>query len=398
MTLPKLLVICHTNLGNSLSGGDRIFLNLIKYWQAFFDITVLASPEANRLITRNKLKVETIVTTSLPTVTSLSTINLFLHHFQRFITGTIFCLTHPKLFSQYQYIYTSSDFYGDFTFGVMSKIFNLKIKWLCGYYLLAPSPLDPSSPYRTNKHPIRGLIYYLAQIPTVFLAKRLADMMFVTSTPDIKIFQNHRLPTSKIMIVQGGVHIPSSTSLSKMKPVSKRKYDAFYLGRLHNQKGVIEMIDIWAKVVQKLPKAKLVIVGDGELMGPMTDKINKLSLSNNTKVIGFLVGSQKFKLIKNSRIVLHPATYDSGGMAAAEAMAWGLPGVSFDLPALKTYYPKGMVKVPPIDIDKFASTVIKLLTDSKFYQKHSRDARQLTIESWNWQTRFENIYQQVRKL
>jgi len=33
-------------------------------------------------------------------------------------------------------------------------------------------------------------------------------------------------------------------------------------------------------------------------------------------------------------------------MAAMEAMAWSLPGVCFDLEALKTYYPKGMVKVP----------------------------------------------------
>ena len=45
-------------------------------------------------------------------------------------------------------------------------------------------------------------------------------------------------------------------------------------------------------------------------------------------------------------MVVHPAIFDSGGMAAAEAMAWGLPGVSFDLPALKTYYPQGMIKNP----------------------------------------------------
>ena len=31
-------------------------------------------------------------------------------------------------------------------------------------------------------------------------------------------------------------------------------------------------------------------------------------------------------------------------MAAAEAMAWGLPGVSFDLESLKTYYQKVWLK------------------------------------------------------
>lgn len=395
MPKPHLLVICHTNLGSSLSGGDRIFLNLIKYWQKYFEITAFASPEAEVLIKRNNLSINIRRTTKLPTVTSLSTFHLILHHTLRFLTATSFCLTHFSIFRKYQYIYTSSDFYGDFTFGVFAKIFNPQIKWLCGYYLLAPFPTDPNSPYLTNRHPIRGLVYYLAQRPTVLLAKILADFVFVTSKPDIAVFQNHRLPQSKIIIVQGGVYIPPQKTIASMPVVSKRHYDAFYLGRLHNQKGVMEMIEIWSKVVQKIPKARLVIVGDGELMGRMTSRIKELDLSKNIKVIGFLVGPKKFALIKNSKIVLHPATYDSGGMAAAEAMAWGLPGVSFDLPALETYYPKGMVKVPLPNIQIFANTIVKLLTDKEFYKKHSQNARALTIENWNWKTRFENIYQAV---
>lgn len=395
MRKPNLLVVCHANLGTSLSGGDRIFLNLIKYWQPYFNITALASPEAKRLILRNKLSLNIISTTSLPTVTKLSTTHLILHHTLRFITSKIFCLTHRQLFKKHQYIYTSSDFYGDFTFGVFAKLFNPRITWFCGYYLLAPFPTDPTSPYLTNHHPFRGLVYYLAQRPTVLLARLLADFVFVTSKPDIKVFKNSRLSENKIIIVQGGVTIPSQKTLSSLLPAKKRLYDAFYLGRLHNQKGVMEMIDIWSLVIQKLPKARLVIVGDGELMSRMTSRIKELKLNKNIKVIGFLVGPKKFSLIKTSKIVLHPATYDSGGMAAAEAMAWGLPGVSFDLPALKTYYPKGMVKVPLPKLDKFADAIVKLLTDQEFYKKHSKDARALTIENWNWHTRFDNIYQAV---
>jgi glycosyltransferase involved in cell wall biosynthesis len=113
--------------------------------------------------------------------------------------------------------------------------------------------------------------------------------VFVTSKPDIKVFENSRLPQSKIIIAQGGVYIPSKKIVSSLLPVSKRLYDAFYLGRLHNQKGVMEMIDIWSLVTKRLPKARLVIVGDGELMGRMTDRIKSLKLTKNIKVIGFLV-------------------------------------------------------------------------------------------------------------
>jgi glycosyltransferase involved in cell wall biosynthesis len=50
-------------------------------------------------------------------------------------------------------------------------------------------------------------------------------------------------------------------------------------------------------------------------------------------------------------------------MAAWEAMACGLPGVSFDLPALRTYYPKGMLKTPCYDLKAFAENILKLLND-----------------------------------
>jgi len=56
-------------------------------------------------------------------------------------------------------------------------------------------------------------------------------------------------------------------------------------------------------------------------------------------------------------------------MSAAEAMAWGLPGVSFDLEALKTYYPKGMIKTPCFNHDKFAANIINLLSNQSLYQK-----------------------------
>ena len=387
MSKPKLLVVAHTNLGSSLSGGDRIFLNLIKQWSTRFKITVLASPEAIKLIQNAHLHPSIIQTTSLPTIAKLSTFNLFIHHFLRFVTGKIFCLKHRQLFKSADYIYTSSDFYGDFVFGVMAKIFNQNIKWLCGYYLLAPFPTDRNSPYNTNHHFFRGLIYYFAQLPTVFLANKFADKVFVTSAPDLTIFPG------KSLIVQGGVYIPPISKIKLMTPSKNRPYDAFYLGRLHNQKGIIEMIDIWHLVTQVKPSAKLVIVGDGELMEPMIQKIEELKLQKNIKIIGFLVGSKKYQIIRDSKIVIHPATYDSGGMAAAEAMAWGLPGVSFDLPALKTYYPQGMIKTTPHNIPEFTDNIIRLLTDEKLYQQTSIAARQLIVKCWGWEKRFADIYQ-----
>lgn len=392
MDKPKLLVIAHTNLGTSLSGGDRIFLNIIKYWQEHLQITLLSSKEANQLITRFKLHPQIILTTTKTKKISLNTVSLSLHHFSRFISAIKFCLQHRSLFKSSQYIYTSSDFYGDFIFGFIAKLINPQIVWLCGYYLLAPQPFSPQSPYFQNQQFLRGLIYYLAQIPTVFVAKHFADFIFITSNPD-----SHRFPDSKTIIVQGGVYIPTIKKIRSLKPPSQRGFDAVYIGRLHSQKGIIELIDIWSQVVNQIPKAKLNIIGDGELMDQLHQKIIKNNLSRNVVLSGFCLGQKKFNIIKNSKIVLHPATYDSGGMAAAEAMAWGLPGVSFNLEALKTYYPKGMIKIPCFNQNIFARNIIKLLTNQGIYSKYSSEARSLIVSSWDWKVRLNKIFSEIKQ-
>jgi glycosyltransferase involved in cell wall biosynthesis len=96
-------------------------------------------------------------------------------------------------------------------------------------------------------------------------------------------------------------------------------------------------------------------------------------------------------------MVLHPATYDSGGMAAAEAMAWGLPGISFDLESLKTYYPKGVIKITCFNNQEFADSIIQLLSNIILYNKLSIEARQLIQKHWSWPKRANYIYSQIIK-
>jgi 2-polyprenyl-3-methyl-5-hydroxy-6-metoxy-1,4-benzoquinol methylase len=94
--------------------------------------------------------------------------------------------------------------------------------------------------------------------------------------------------------------------------------------------------------------------------------------------------------------VVHPATFDSGGMAAAEAMAWGLPGVSFDLESLKTYYPQGVFKVPAGNIETFAQAILDLLDRPELYRKFSEQAVRLIMTSWDWEVKADSLWQAVR--
>jgi len=390
----NLLITANNNLGDGLSGGDTILVNFIKHWQKKLNTTVLASQETINIFKRYKISNIKIIKTDTKNTNSnhFSTFNIFKHTIRRTIKGFKIIQKYKKIINNSRFIYSSSDFYPDLLPAFYSKLINPKIKWIAGYYLLAPPPFSQSSPYKgINK--IKGILYWTMQQPSLFIVKKKADFVLVTSKPDIKKF-----PNKKVIVVQGGVNIiPSQKYLksSNIIPLNQRQYDSCFMGRFHFQKGVLELIDIWKKVTIHKPKAKLIIIDDGELMNKVKNKIKKLGLKNNITLTGFKENAKKHNIFKQSKIILHPATYDSGGMSAAQGMAYKLPAVSFDLESLKTYYPKGMLKTPKYNLDKFAQNIIKLLDNPTLYQKTANDAYNLIVNTWDWKKRTKRIYQQI---
>ena len=169
-----------------------------------------------------------------------------------------------------------------------------------------------------------------------------------------------------------------------------------FIGRLHPQKGPLELMDIWKLLTAKKPDARLAMIGSGPLEAQCRAKAKQLGLASQVEFFGFRDGIEKYKIVKASRVVVHPAVYDSGGMAAAEALCCGLPGVAFDLPALRTYYPRGWLKAPPGDFAGLADCIYRLLTDEELYAETSKEALAAGLE-WDWNARAKAIWDAIEK-
>jgi glycosyltransferase involved in cell wall biosynthesis len=393
--MKKIIFIANNNIGNGFSGGDRIFVEFLKNWNDKADLILIGSEEAIKIsIDRGVDNIKIIETDKSNETKNIFSFNVTIAHILRRTKKVVDALKkNQNSLERADYVYSVSDFYPDFIPAFYLKLKNKNIKWIAGYYLFAPSPFSKTTPYKGSGR-LKGIFYWLMQRPSYFIVKKFADFVFVTSEPDVKKFITNKRDKSKIIIIQGGVDITESEkylSSDKIIEINKRIYDACFVGRLHFQKGILDLIDIWKKVIEKSPNRKLAMIGDGELELRVIEKIKKNGLENNIDLLGFRDGQDKYEIFKQSKIILHPATYDSGGMAAAEGMAWGLPGVSFDLEALKTYYPKGMIKTKIGDKEEFANNILRLLDDKVLYEKTSNDAHNLIIEVWNWDKRANNI-------
>lgn len=385
----------HGNTNVTISdGGSNIHIHLIKKLEKKFKVII--STYADNYVSNHYFsKSKNVKVVEHQTVSGLLKKNvLFYEMFLRcFYPGLKYLFSKEK----FNYVVTQTDFFPDVITGLLIKIKNPKTIWVASYFLDAPKPWDKNSPYKGKRWPV-GLFYWLLQRPSYWLIKDRADFVLVTSKPDVAKFVTAKRNQARVIIAQGGVDIEASEKYlrsGKVIPVKKRKYDACFVGRLHYQKGILELINIWRQACDKKKDAKLAIIGAGPLETDIKRTIKDLRLERNIELFGYKSGPEKFAIFKQSKIMVHPATYDSGGMAAAEGLAWGLPGVSFDLESLRTYYPKGVLKVPRFDHGQFAGEVLKLLSNPAVYKKTAKEAHDLILNSWDWNKRVDYIYNPI---
>jgi glycosyltransferase involved in cell wall biosynthesis len=388
--LLRFYCLGNCRIERNLDGGARIFVETAKSWVAHGHSVNLVTTIENYDVCQ-RYGLSGVTYTFIPSSSVLG--NLYLIYLVRMLRACLWALTVKISESTRVVVYSGSDFWPDSIPGWILKLRVRRVKWVAAFYLFAPNPFGKESPYKGLRR-LRGLFYYLSQMPAYTIIRKYADMVWVTNQPDRWKFIDSRLSPKKVVAVQGGVDIKTPASI----PVpSKKRFDAVFIGRFHPQKGVLELVDIWRFVCEKQKSAMLALIGVGDLEGDLRKKISDYGLENNIVLFGFKDGAEKLRIFKDSKVVVHPATYDSGGMAACEAMACGLPGVSFDLPALKTYYPKGMLKTPCYDLEGFAKNIFKLLNDETLYRRTAKDALDWAKE-WDWDKKSEALISIVQCL
>jgi len=382
-------IIANTIIEPGMSGGNRIFIELSKRWiKKGAEVTVFTPNVGENLCRKNGLNDCSYITWSSTRFNRLGIFGLYL-------IGTIIgVVTAIKTtIKDNTIIYSSSDFWPDSLPGLIFKLRNNKCRWIACLYLVAHNPFSSTSPYKKREF-LKGLIYWLSQKPIFWIIKRYADMVFVTNEPDRKKFMNNRLRTDNVIAIRGGVDVKLPLSV----PESNEKiYDSVFIGRFHAQKGVIELIDIWKYVCNKKKKAKLGIIGIGDLEKRMRNKVEEYHLERNIDFLGFKDGTDKFKICKESKMALYPAILDHWSMAPVEAMSCGLPLVTFDISTLNYLNPKGMMRVPCYNLKMFAKSVIGLLDDKSLREKKSQEAVKW-VKKWDWDKRANGIFNILKNL
>lgn len=381
--------------GEGISGGDRISIELARRWSKSFPVTIYLWEEGYRMYMRQNLNPK-IIKFKIINMNPWKYLGFLVNYTARILAGVLFSLRMNLDNEKNTIVYSATEFWMDSLPGFILKLRFPKVTWVATWFQTAPNPLKGfKEGERAMSYRFHALPYWLIQLPIKPLIKSHADFVLVNNENERKQFMEMD-KKKKVIVVLGAVDLGLVKQLLSRIKSTDKIYDAVFQGRFHPQKGIVELIDIWKLVVDKKPDAKLALIGDGSLMEEVKEKIEKLNLQRNIILFGYVFdGVKKYKIFAQSKVVLHPAFYDSGGMASAEAMALGLPAVGFNLTAFTSYYPKGMIKVPINNLEAFAKEILHLLRDKKVYSKIGDQAKAMISQNWSWDQRSKEVLSHI---
>ena len=100
------------------------------------------------------------------------------------------------------------------------------------------------------------------------------------------------------------------------------------VGRLCEQKGQLLLLRAFRPVAGRFPQARLVLAGDGEMRGQIEREIDKLGLSEQVKITGWISAHQVRDEILAARALVLPSFQESLPVVIMEAMALRRPVIS----------------------------------------------------------------------
>jgi glycosyltransferase involved in cell wall biosynthesis len=267
-----------------------------------------------------------------------------------------------------QSIYSCSDVaYADIWPAYFIAGNNPNIKWLTRiYHILLP----PAS--RHGNHIVNLIVFKLQRLSFWMMKRRSSTIMALNP----KLYEdvlNLGFPKQKLRILGAGIDF---ATLHQFQPIKKYTYDVVILGRIAPVKGIFDAVKIWRKVHAINPSLRLGWVGGGQefYVKQVKHQLEEYDLSGSFDLLGFVDNETKNSILKSATIFLCTDHEIGWGLAVSEAMAMGLPVITYNNDVFGSVYKKGFVSVELFNIDSFAKEIIRLFNDQRLRKSLSKDA------------------------
>lgn len=222
---------------------------------------------------------------------------------------------------------------------------------------------------------IAGYIIEHFVFPIVYKNIPIVAVSKTTQQELVKIGFNEK----NIQIIYNGLNKNTQSSKTSVKKFLNPTI--LYLGRIKKYKRVDLLVNVFKKIVEKVPRARLIIAGWGTEGLYVTDLVMKGQLRKKITIYGPVNEAEKKQLLAKSWVFVNPSIGEGWSIAVIEANQQATPAVSFDVSGLAESIKHRETGLLATDEEDLISKICEVLENNTLREK-------LSINAMKWSTNF----------
>lgn len=175
------------------------------------------------------------------------------------------------------------------------------------------------------------------------------------------------LPASRIAVIPLGAGLPAVLARARTQTArsgdGNRDRVVLFVGSVFNRRRVPDLIAAFRLVADRLPDAKLEIIGENRTFPPQDlDAIARASgAGDRIRIRSYVPEDDLADAFSRASAFAFLSEYEGFGLPPLEALAAGIPPVVLDTPVAREVYGPAAVYVAPGDIAGTAAALVDLL-------------------------------------
>ena len=194
-----------------------------------------------------------------------------------------------------------------------------------------------------------------------------------TANKDKQLFA----PTRKISVLYNAIESPAITD------ITKKDYTAVFTGTLIEKKGIFQLMKAWNLVHEKIPQARLVVMGKGD-----SERVRALlnAAAKETVIFkGHVSRQELFNELAGATVAVFPSFSETFGLAPVEAMSVGCPAIFTTRssgPEIITNGVNGEL-IDPEDVPGLAESIIRIMSSKELQLKYALEGKKTVRDKFN---------------
>ena len=233
-----------------------------------------------------------------------------------------------------------------------------------------------------------------------------ASALIVQTREEERLIRSTGIPLPRVVVVPPG-YSPRSSA-----PADRNAFrDRFgisdpyvlFVGRLASNKGLLDLVEAFARVAASDPTARLVLIGeDGGMRETVLARARARGLERRVDLTGHVEDPAVVDAAyRDARLFVLPSEYEAFGLVLLEALAQGTPVVASRVGGIPEVVEDGRagLLVPPRSPEALAEAILRLWNDRGLARRLGEYGRQAIVPRYSWDAladRLDALYGEVR--